>query len=124
MEKNNFLFSRHLHAIFLFSKILSFKKPAQLRQYQVFKFLRFAQQIPLDEEEKIEEDDLDELEKLEDETVPEKIIKSETQKLEYRLSVRYNYRNYLTLTSHLKLKYLISDLIQKYFSVFLDVKLI
>ena len=54
LEKNKFLFSRHLRAMFLFPKILSFKKPAHRRQRQLFKFLRLAQKKPLHTYKKIE----------------------------------------------------------------------
>ena len=51
------------------------------------------------------------------------VSKLAAQKFSYRLSFRYHYRTNLTFTTNLKLKYLIEDLIQQYFSFRVCVKL-
>jgi len=48
---------------------------------------------------------------------------SNIQNFSYRLSFRYNYRQHLTINTNLKLKYLIENLIQQYFSLSVCVKL-
>ena len=110
------LLSRHLRSTLLSFKIQCFKTPAKLRLMQIFRLLRFSQKTNSLAMKDVARTNITQ-------NVSTKRKKIETQKLAYRLSFRYNYRQHLTLLTDFKLKYLITDLVQEYFSLNTTVKL-
>lgn len=112
----------NLHLAKQFEK--RFKRPTKIRKIHAFKLLRFAQkeEFELDFYEDLTKESLAPLENEEDEE--EDLADNENIKnFSYRLSFKYNYRNHLTIVTNIKLKYLIENLIQQYFSIFGYVKL-
>jgi hypothetical protein len=122
------LLSRNLFSLMLFPKISLFKKPLKLRDLHGPKLLRFEQKKQLHSYKRI----LQKRKKSKFSFQKKKRLifatskrktKKKQQKLAYRLSFRYNYRQNLKLITDFKLKYLIADLIQTYFSLVTCVKL-
>jgi hypothetical protein len=123
------LFAQNLNVKRPLFKARSFKKLSKLRELHVFRFVRFEQkkkrrrykkklhmQRSMRSMKNI-------FKKQKNNPRTTKKIKSNRQKLAYRLSFRYNYRSHLTLKTDLKLKYIIADIIQQYFLLITTVKL-
>jgi hypothetical protein len=127
IEKN--VWSRNLRSIAYSHKIRRFKASAKLRWPHVFGLLRFEQKKQLHNYKrkiysvkKIKRKKKS-LKFSQNATLVHNTKTSNAQKFSYRLSFRYHYRTNLTFTTNLKLKYLIEDLIQQYFSFRVCVKL-
>jgi hypothetical protein len=109
--------NRRLSLQFL-PKVRQFKKPLTFRKVHLFGLLRFEQKKQRHIYEKKKGS------KFSSKVNSLPITRdSTTQKLAYRLSFRSNYRTHLTLTTNLKLKYLIENIINQYFSFVVCVKL-
>jgi hypothetical protein len=115
------LWSKTWRSLFLPPKIRRFKKPLQFQNLHLFKLLRFEQKNRFHVYEEKNGLKLSKKKKLL--TAGQKITNVSTEKLTYRLSVRYNYRKALLLITNLKVKYLIERLLRHYFSLIVCVKL-
>ena len=85
------------------SKINFFLRPQKVPLYQAFSWLRLEQKKKTNQKKKLK-------------------VRSNKKQLLYRLSFRQQYKKFLTTATDVKLKYLLQDLIKKYFSITVSIK--